>query len=51
LTEQIARENYLKARRNSTTVNNNEIETLLKEWFSKDLDLNKASPTRDAKFQ
>ena len=50
LTEKMARENYLKSRRNSATFNKNEIENILKEWFSKDLDLDKTMLTRDAKF-
>ncbi len=50
LTEKMARENYLKSRRNSTTVNKNELENILQEWFSKDLDLDKAALRRDAKF-
>lgn len=50
LTEKMARENYLKSRRNSTTANKNEMESILKEWFSKDLDLDQAVLTRDAKL-
>ena len=50
LTEKMARENYLKSRRNSKTFNKKEIENVLREWFSKDLDLDKTALTRDAKF-
>ena len=50
LTEKMARENYLNSRRNPATFNKNEIENILKEWFSKDLDLDKTMLSRDAKF-
>ncbi len=50
LTEKMTRENYLKSRRNSKTFNRKEIENILIEWFSKDLDLDKTALTRDAKF-
>ena len=50
LTKKMTRENYLKSRRNSTTFNRNEIENILTEWFSKDLDLDKSKLTRDAEF-
>jgi hypothetical protein len=48
--EKMARENYLKSRRNSKTFNKNEIEKVLTEWFSNDLDLDKSKLTREAKF-
>ncbi len=44
------RENYLKSRRNPNTFNKNEIEKVLTDWFSNDLDLDKSKLTRDAKF-
>lgn len=47
---QIARENYLKCRRVSTTFNRNEIEKILTEWFSHDLSIDKLKLTRDASF-
>ena len=50
LAERITRENYLKSRRNSKTVNKNEIEKLLIEWFINDLGLDKSKVTREAKF-
>jgi len=48
--EKITRENYLKSRRNSKTFNKNEIEKVLTDWFSDDLDLDKSKLTREAKF-
>lgn len=50
LTEKMTRENYLNSRRNPSTFNKNEIENILQEWFSKDLNLDKTMLTRDAKF-
>lgn len=50
LTEKIARENYLKARRNSATINRNEIEEKVKELFKHDLDLEAKVLTRQATF-
>ena len=48
--EKMTRENYLKSRRNSKTFNKNEIEKVLTDWFSNDLDLDKSKLTREAKF-
>lgn len=48
--EKMTRENYLKSRRNSKTFNKNEIEKILTDWFSNDLDLDKSKLTREAKF-
>jgi hypothetical protein len=48
--EKMTRENYLKSRRNSKTFNKNEIEKVLTDWFSNDLDLDKSKLTKDAKF-
>jgi hypothetical protein len=50
LVEKMTRENYLKSRRNPTTVNKNEIEKLLTELFINDLGLDKSKLTREAKF-
>ena len=50
LAEKMTRENYLKSRRNRKTINKNEIEKLLTEWFSNDLGLDKSKLTREAKF-
>ncbi len=50
LAEKMTRENYLKARRNPKTVNRNEIEKLLNDWFINDLCLDKSKLTREAKF-
>lgn len=48
--KKMARENYLKSRRNSNTFNKNEIEKVLIDWFSNDLGLDKNKLTKDAKF-
>lgn len=48
--EKMTRENYLKSRRNPTTFNRKEIEKVLTDWFSNDLDLDKSKLTREAKF-
>ncbi len=48
--EKMTRENYLKSRRNPKTFNKKEIEKVLTDWFSKDLDLDKSKLTREAKF-
>jgi hypothetical protein len=48
--EKMTRENYLKSRRNPKTFNKNEIEKILTDWFSNDLDLDKSKLTREAKF-
>ncbi len=50
LAEKMTRENYVKSRRNPKTVNKNEIEKLLTEWFIDDLGLDKGKLTREAKF-
>ncbi len=48
--EKMKRENYLKSRRNPKTFNKKEIEKVLTDWFSNDLNLDKSKLTRDAKF-
>jgi hypothetical protein len=48
--EKMTRENYLKSRRNPKTFNKKEIEKVLTDWFSNDLDLDKSELTREAKF-
>jgi hypothetical protein len=48
--EKMTRENYLKSRRNPKTFNKKEIEKVLTDWFSNDLDLDKSKLTREAKF-
>ncbi|WP_316832862.1 hypothetical protein [Pedobacter aquatilis] len=48
--EKMTRENYIKSRRNPKTFNKNEIEKVLTDWFSNDLDLDKSKLTREAKF-
>lgn len=48
--KKMTRENYLKSRRNPKTFNKKEIEKVLTDWFSNDLDLDKSKLTREAKF-
>ena len=48
--EKMTRENYLKSRRNPKTFNKSEIERVLTDLFSNDLDLDKSKLTREAKF-
>lgn len=50
IAEKMTRENYLKSRRNPNSFNKNEIEKVLTDLFSNDLDLDKSKLTRDAKF-
>lgn len=50
LTEKLTRENYLKSRRNSSTINRNEISKKVKEFFSNELDLEEGALTRQATF-
>jgi hypothetical protein len=50
LTEKLTRENYLKSRRNSSTINRNEISQKVKEFFSEELDLEEEALTRHATF-
>jgi len=50
LTEKISRENYVKSRRNPKTFNKREIENVLTDLFSNDLELEKSKLTRDATF-
>lgn len=50
IAEKMTRENYLKSRRNPKTFNKSEIEKILTDWFSNDLDLDKSKLTRETKF-
>lgn len=50
LAEKIARENYIKSRRNPQTFNRKEIEKILIEWFSEYLDIEKSELNREATF-
>ena len=50
LAKKMARENYLKSRRNPNTFNKNEIEKILTDWFSNDAYIEKSKLTRDAIF-
>lgn len=50
LAEKVAREHYIKCRRDASTVNRNEISQKIKELFTSDLYLEPSVLTRDAKF-
>jgi acyl carrier protein len=50
LAEKISRENYLKSRRSSVTINRNEIAQKVREIFSKDLELDQTALTKEATF-
>jgi hypothetical protein len=50
LTEKLARENYVAARRNKGTINRQEILKIITDTFSNDLDIGKAYLTRNDKF-
>jgi hypothetical protein len=50
IAEKMARENYLKSRRNQQTFNKKEIEKVLTDWFSVYLDLPKSKLTRESQF-
>ena len=48
--QKMTREDYLKSRRNSKTFNKKEIETILKDWFCNDLELDRNKLKRETKF-
>lgn len=48
--KKMTRENYLKSRRDPKTFNKNEIEKILTDWFSNDLDIDESKLTKEAKF-
>lgn len=48
--ENMTRENYIKSRRDPKTFNKSEIEKILADWFSNDLDLDENKLTREANF-
>ncbi|WP_083478237.1 hypothetical protein [Lacinutrix himadriensis] len=50
LTDKIVRDNYLKSRRNSKTVNRKEIENVISDLFSDYLYLDKSKLTREAEL-
>ena len=50
LAEKVAREHYIKCRRDASTVNRTEISQKIKELFTADLYLEPSVLTRDAKF-
>ena len=49
--EKMTRENYIKARRNASTFNKNEVEKALTDLFSADLDLEKSKLSREARIR
>jgi hypothetical protein len=49
--EKMARENYLKSRRNPTTFNKNEMEKVITDWFSDYFNLDKSKLSRDTIFR
>jgi hypothetical protein len=51
LVKKIARENYLKSRRNPNTVNKLEFEKMLTEWFIDNLGLEPMLLTRESEFE
>jgi len=50
LAEKMIRENYVKSRRNSKTINKNEIDKILEDWFVDFLDVKRSKLTRDAQL-
>jgi acyl carrier protein/gas vesicle protein len=50
MANKVARESYLKSRRNSCTVNKNEIEQKVRELFKNDLDLKPVALRRESNF-
>ncbi|HEX8377585.1 MAG TPA: hypothetical protein VF602_07185 [Pedobacter sp.] len=48
--EKMSRENYLKSRRNSNTFSKQEIEKVLKDWFSDEFGIETSKLGRDAKL-
>lgn len=48
LSEKVTRENYVKARRNLSTFNKNEIDKILVDWFSDELDIKKENLVNEA---
>jgi len=51
LSQKIAREHYRKLRRNSATINGDEVAKKVKELFMADLDLEEEALTREATFE
>lgn len=50
LSEKMTRENYVKSRRNSKTINKNELDTILEGWFIDFLGVKKTELTREAQL-
>ena len=50
LSEKMMRENYVKSRRNSKTINKNEIDKILEDWFVEFLDVRKSELSREAQL-
>jgi gas vesicle protein len=50
LAEKVAREHYLKCRRDAATINRTEVSQKVKELFTTDLYLEPSVLTRDSKF-
>jgi hypothetical protein len=50
LAEKMAKENYVKSRRNHATFNKAEIEKLLSDWFCQEFNLDKNELNRQSKF-
>ncbi len=50
LTEKMTRENYVKSRRNFQTINKNEIDNILEDWFVNFLGISKSGLKREARL-
>ncbi|MCZ4408916.1 hypothetical protein O3Q51_08860 [Cryomorphaceae bacterium 1068] len=50
LSEKMTRENYVKSRRNSQTINKNELDKILENWFVDFLGVRKSELTREAQL-
>jgi len=50
LSEKMTRENYLKSRRNLQTINKNELDKVLEEWFVNFLGIRKSELKREARL-
>lgn len=50
LSEKMTRENYVKSRRNSKTINKNELDKIIGDWFVDFLGVNKSELIREARI-
>lgn len=50
LSEKMTRENYVKCRRNSKTINKNELDKILEDWFVNFLGIKRSELTREAQL-